>query len=111
MPSYTEKLNLILPNENENYDVQVANTNNKLIDNEMSNKVDKEIGKVLSTNDFTNEYKKKIDAIQILYRFKGNVETLNELNLKTNNNIGDVWNCKEDNNNYCWNKEEWVNIG
>lgn len=65
----------------------------------------------MSTNDFTNEYKKKVDALQTLYRFKGNVETLEELNSKTNNNVGDTWNCKEDGNNYCWNKMEWVNIG
>lgn len=65
----------------------------------------------MSTNDFTNEYKKKVDALQTLYRFKGNVETLSELNSKTDNNIGDTWNCEEDGNNYCWNKTEWVNIG
>lgn len=65
----------------------------------------------MSTNDFTNEYKKKVDALQTLYRFKGNVETLAELYSKTDNNIGDTWNCKEDGNNYTWNKEEWINIG
>lgn len=65
----------------------------------------------MSANDFTNEYKKKIDALQTLYRFKGNVETLEELNSKTDNNVGDTWKCKEDGNNYCWNKTEWVNVG
>lgn len=41
MPNYTENLNLILPNKNENYDVNTANTNNKIIDNQIKNKVDK----------------------------------------------------------------------
>lgn len=49
--------------------------------------------------------------MQILYRFKGSVETLQELQLKENNVLGDVWNCKQDNKNYCWNKEEWIDIG
>ncbi len=41
MPNYTENMNLIIPNESENYDVEVANTNNKLIDAEMQKKVEK----------------------------------------------------------------------
>lgn len=41
MPKYTENMNLILPNETENYDVEVANTNNNLIDTEMQKKVEK----------------------------------------------------------------------
>lgn len=41
MPNYTKNLNLILPNENENYDVEVANTNNKIIDDKIGNKVEK----------------------------------------------------------------------
>ena len=49
--------------------------------------------------------------MQSLYRFKGSVETLEELQLKENNTIGDVWNCRQDNKNYCWNKEEWIDIG
>lgn len=49
--------------------------------------------------------------MQTLYRFKGDIETLAELNSKTDNTIGDVWRCQEDGNNYCWNKEEWINIG
>lgn len=111
MAEYTDNYNLILPDESENYDVEVANTNNKTIDTQLSNKVDKIVGKGLSTNDFTNEYKKKVDSLQTLYRFKGNVQTLTELNSKTDNNVGDVWKCLEDSNNYCWNKQEWVNIG
>lgn len=111
MADYTENLNLILPKPSEKYDVEVANTNNGIIDAQIANKVSKIAGKGLSTNDFTNEYKKKVDSLQTLYRFKGNVETLVELNSKTDNNVGDVWKCLEDSNNYCWNKSEWVNIG
>jgi len=70
MPNYTKNLNLILPKESENYDVEVANTNNKIIDEQLKNKVEKKAGKDLSTNDFTDNYKKKIDSMQSLYRFK-----------------------------------------
>lgn len=38
---YTKNCNLILPKETEHYDVEVANTNNKTIDAELGNKVDK----------------------------------------------------------------------
>lgn len=41
MAEYTENLSLILPNKNENYNVEVANTNNKLIDTAIGNKVEK----------------------------------------------------------------------
>ena len=41
MAEYTENLNLILPKQSENYDVEVANTNNRLIDTAMSSKVEK----------------------------------------------------------------------
>lgn len=63
MPKYTKNLNLIKPNANENYDVDVANTNNELIDTAIGNKVEKVPGKDLSTNDFTNAYKQKVDRI------------------------------------------------
>ena len=70
MAEYTENLNLILPKKSENYDVETANTNNKILDTKVSNKVDKIVGKGLSTNDFTDNYKKKIDSMQSLYKFK-----------------------------------------
>ena len=63
MSNYTEHYNLKKPLKTENYDVDVANTNNDIIDEKIYNKVDKISGKDLSTNDFTNEYKKKIDRI------------------------------------------------
>nr|DAF33155.1 MAG TPA: Head fiber protein [Caudoviricetes sp.] len=63
MSDYTEHYNLKKPLKTENYDVDVANTNNDIIDEKIYNKVDKISGRGLSTNDFTNEYKKKIDRI------------------------------------------------
>lgn len=111
MPKYTSNYNLIKPNGSESYDIEeVTNINADIIDTELFNKQEKEAGKGLSTNDFTNEYKKKVDALQAPFRFKGNVETLIELNSKTDNNVGDIWYCKEDGKNYCWNKG-WVFIG
>lgn len=41
MAEYTENLKLILPKPLENYDVKVANTNNKIIDSALANKVEK----------------------------------------------------------------------
>ena len=41
MTNYKKNLNLILPKESENYDVEVANTNNKIIDDKLGNKVEK----------------------------------------------------------------------
>lgn len=70
MSDYTENYNLLLPKPTENYDVKTANTNNKIIDAQLANKAEKKAGKDLSTNDFTDEYKKKIDSMQSLYRFK-----------------------------------------
>lgn len=63
MPNYTKNLNLILPDKNENYDVDIANTNNKIIDEEINNRVEKIPGKGLSTHDFTNNYKNKLDKL------------------------------------------------
>lgn len=63
MPNYTQNCNLILPKKTENYNVEVANANNQIIDTELANKVEKRVGKDLSTNDFTDGYKNKIDRI------------------------------------------------
>lgn len=41
MAEYTENLNLILPKQTEGYDVEVANTNNIVIDVAIGNKVEK----------------------------------------------------------------------
>lgn len=111
MSQYTDYYNLKKPVSSENYDIDVANTNNTIIDTVLHSKVDKKANKDLSTNDFTNEYKKKIDSMQTLYRFKGTVDNINDLSRINNCNIGDVYRCKEDMNNYVWNKTEWINIG
>lgn len=65
MPSYTEYYNLIKPNKTDNYNVDVANTNNNVIDEELHKKVEKILGKGLSTNDFTNAYKNMLDNLKI----------------------------------------------
>ena len=44
--------------------VSVLNTATKIANIDLSNKVDKALGKGLSTNDFTNELKTKLDAIE-----------------------------------------------
>lgn len=72
MPNYTEHNNLILPLGNENYDVGVANANNRAIDIALYGKVSKVNGKGLSTNDFTNEYKVKIDKLSNMFNVKRN---------------------------------------
>lgn len=41
MAEYTENYNLILPKETETYDIETANTNNRIIDSELFNKVNK----------------------------------------------------------------------
>lgn len=64
MADYTENMNLILPKSSETYNVEIANTNNKVIDAQMANKVNKETGKGLSANDFTDGYKNKLDNLE-----------------------------------------------
>ena len=65
MPNYTKNYNLIKPNKTENYDIEdVTNKNMDIIDEELFGKVDKVPGKGLSTNDFTNEYKNKLDRLE-----------------------------------------------
>ena len=51
-------------NGSEYYDIKVANTNNKIIDEKLYEKVDKVPNKELSTNDFTNGYKQKLDSLK-----------------------------------------------
>ncbi|MDR0979516.1 MAG: hypothetical protein LBL91_06355 [Lachnospiraceae bacterium] len=111
MADYTSNYNLILPKETENYDIGVANANNRIIDNALGNKVEKIAGKDLSTNDFTDGYKNKVDAMQRLYTFKGSVQTYSDLEAITGKTTGDVWNVLDDNTNYCWNGQAWIDIG
>ena len=64
MSNYTEHYNAKKPLQSENYDVEVANFNNDLWDEKIYEKQDKISGKSLSTNDFTNLYKVKLDGLK-----------------------------------------------
>ncbi|MCI8655241.1 MAG: hypothetical protein HFJ48_05175 [Clostridia bacterium] len=77
----------------------------------MGNKVEKVVGKGLSTNDFTDAYKQKIDSMQRLYKFKGSISTYNDLNNIVEKTTGDVYNILDTNNNYCWDGIQWIELG
>lgn len=111
MSEYTKHYNLKKPTQSENYNVEDANLNNEIIDNALYGKADKEPGKGMSTNDFTDNYKKKIDTMQTLYKPMGTVNTVQALQSITTKKVGDLYRCKQDENNYVWNGQEWVNIG
>jgi len=68
-------------------------------------------GKDLSTNDFTDGYKKKIDSMSTIYRYKGSVNTYDDLSFIENRNIGDSYKCKEDSNTYIWDGIGWSEGG
>lgn len=111
MSDYTINYNLILPDKGENYDVEVANTNNKIIDTQLGNKVEKVPGKNLSSNDFTNAYKNKIDSLQNIYKFVGSVDSFE--NLPTNAQNGDVYNVIDESKSYAYNDatKSWIELG
>lgn len=111
MSDYTENYNLILPGKGENYDVGVANTNNKIIDTQLKNKVEKIPGKNLSSNDFTNAYKNKIDSLSNIYKFVGSVDSFE--NLPTTAQNGDVYNVIDESKSYSWNNnlKTWLELG
>lgn len=113
MPDYTQNCNLIKPKKGENYDVDdTTNTNMDIIDTQLGNKVEKKPGKDLSTNDFTNNYKNKLDTLQNIYKFMGTVSTVSELPTSEQKN-GDVYNVKSENKDYAWNDsiQQWVELG
>lgn len=113
MPDYTQYYNLIKPKKRENYDVDDTTcTNMDIIDTQLANKVEKVPGKGLSTNDFTNNYKNKIDTLQNIYRFMGTVDTVSNLPTTGQKN-GDVYNVKSENKDYAWNDsaQQWVELG
>ncbi len=65
MPEYTNNYNLIKPKKSENYDIEeVTRKNMDIIDTQLFNKQQKEIGKGLSTNDFTDQYKNKLNGLK-----------------------------------------------
>lgn len=113
MPDYTQHYNLIKPKKSENYDVNdTTNTNMDIIDTQLENKMDKVPGKGPSTNDFTNNYKNKLDTLQNIYKFMGAVNTVSDLPTSGQKN-GDVYNVKSENKDYAWNDstQQWVELG
>lgn len=111
MSNYTEHYNLKKPLKIESYDVGVANTNNDIIDEKLYGKVDKVPGKGMSSNDFTDNYKQKLDMLQNIYKFKGSVENFTKLNEVTEQKSGDVYNVISENKDYAYNGTEWVLLG
>lgn len=111
MSNYTEHYNLKKPLKTESYDVDVANTNNDIIDEKLYEKADKIPGKGMSSNDFTDNYKQKLDMLQNIYKFKGSVANLTKLNEITGAKQGDVYNVTEENKNYAYSGTGWVALG
>lgn len=112
MPNYTQHNNLILPFESENYDVGVANANNRAIDAVLHEKVNKVNGKDLSTNDFTNEYKVKIDKLSNMFNVKGTVATVNDLQSILNPKPNDAYLVSSKNEVYGYTEEQgWISLG
>lgn len=111
MPDYTKNYNLKKPRESENYNIDdVTRDNADLIDKILYQKVEKVAGKDLSQNDFTDSYKKKLDAVNKIYVFCGSVDTYNDLPV-ANLKIGDTYNVKSEKKTYAWNGTTWVEIG
>ena len=88
----------------------------------LDSKVNSEIGKGLSTNDYTDEEKDKLAAfgqasdyalksdIINVYKYKGSVTTISLL--PSDDNItGDIYNVEDSGMNYAWNGTEWDALG
>lgn len=84
------------------------------------NKVDKIPGFSLSENNYSNDDKAKLDAIDTslyalksdivaVYRYKGSVDTIDDLP-STGQTIGDVYDVSND-MNYAWNGTAWDALG
>lgn len=89
MSTYTEHYNAKKPSKSENYDIDVANFNNDLWDEKIFEKQDKIVGKALSTNDFTNQYKNKLDSLKNYddTEIKNNIEDIQIAQIKQDSNI------------------------
>ena len=112
MPNYTKNINLILPFQGENYNVDVANTNNNAIDLELARKVSKINGKDLSSNDFTDEYKTKVDKVTNMFYVKGTVDTEEDLESIVNPKNNDVYLVKDTNHISSYSSEDgWIDLG
>ena len=113
MPDYTQHYNLIKPKKGENYDVDDTTCiNMDIIDTQLENKMDKVPGKGPSTNDFTNNYKNKLDTLQNIYKFMGAVNTVSDLPTSGQKN-GDVYNVISKNKDYAWSEDtqQWLELG
>lgn len=64
-------------------------------------------------NNLTNYYdKEQVDSkISSVYKYKGQVETYNDLLSKTDAEIGDVWEAKDTGENYAWDGTKWDDLG
>lgn len=89
MAEYTTHYNLKKPAKNENYNIDVANENNDIIDEKLYGKVDKKVGKDLSTNDFTDEYRKKLSELSNYddSKIKKEISAIKEENKKQEQSI------------------------
>ena len=110
MSGYTEHYNLKKPAQSENYNVEDANTNNTIIDAILFGKVDKVAGKDLSSNDFTNEYKLKLDAMGKIYNYLGTVQNLDALGKIENSKKGDLYHVQSESADYAWNGTKWEKV-
>ena len=110
MSGYTEHYNLKKPAQSENYNVEDANTNNTIIDAILFGKIDKVAGKDLSSNDFTNEYKLKLDAMGKIYNYLGIVQNLDALGRVENSKKGDLYHVQSESADYAWNGTEWQKV-
>ena len=65
MPNYTKNYKFIKPKTTENYDIEdVTSKNMDILDEKLFGKEEKVPGKGLSTNDFTDIYKNKLDSLE-----------------------------------------------
>ena len=88
----------------------------------LNDKVDKVMGKGLSTNDYTTDEKNKLAAfgaastyalksdITNMYKYKGSVATVSALP-SSDNTTGDVYNVEATGMNYAWNGTAWDALG
>lgn len=89
---------------------------------DISGKVDKVAGKVLSDNNYSTAEKEKLAAfgaastyalksdISSMYKYKGSVATVSALP-SSGNTTGDVYNVESTGMNYAWNGSEWDALG
>lgn len=77
----------------------------------INNKVDKEVGRGLSTNDFSDEYKNKLDSLQSTMQLIGAKTNVEDLPTEANN--GDTYIVGESPNLTLWTytEEGWISRG